>query len=50
MLTLEVFGVRLYRCSYRGHHPLVFENLVTGAVLTESYDPGDGGLHWTGHA
>lgn len=50
MGTLEVFGVRLYRCMYRSHHPLVFRNLATGEELTESYDDGkDGGLRWTAH-
>lgn len=49
MSTLDVFGVRLYRCMYRGHHPLVFRNLNTGEELAESYDDGDGGLKWTSH-
>jgi hypothetical protein len=50
MSTLEVFGVRLYRCMHRGHHPLVFRNLSTGEERTESYnDGGDGGLKWTSH-
>jgi hypothetical protein len=50
MSTLDVFGVRLYQCSYRSHHPLIFRNLATGEELTESYDGGkDGGLEWTTH-
>lgn len=48
--TLEVFGVRIYQCSYRAGHPLVFRNLATGEELAESYDDGrDGGLMWTSH-
>jgi hypothetical protein len=50
MLTLDVFGVRLYRCSYRSHHALIFRSLVTGEELTESYHDGDGGLEWTVNA
>lgn len=42
MSTLDVFGIRLYQCMYRGHHPLVFRNLSTGEELTESYCDGDG--------
>lgn len=50
MSTLDVFGIRLYRCSYRPHHPVIFRNLNTGEELTESYDGGkDGGLRWTAH-
>jgi hypothetical protein len=50
MSTLDVFGVRLYRCVLRGGHPLVFRNLSTGEELTESYDDGaDGGLEWARH-
>lgn len=50
MNTLDVFGVRLYQCSYRSHHPVIFRNLNTGEELTESYDGGkDGGLEWTTH-
>jgi hypothetical protein len=50
MSTLDVFGVRLYQCSYRSHHPLIFRNLATGGELTESYDDGaDGGLEWSSH-
>jgi len=48
MSTLDVFGVRLYQCTYR-QHPLVFRNLNTGEELTELYEPGDGGLEWTQH-
>jgi hypothetical protein len=36
MSTLEVFGVRLYRCSYRAGHPLIFENLYTGQKIEET--------------
>jgi hypothetical protein len=50
MLTLDVFGIRLFRCMYRGHHPLVIRNLSTGEEVTESYDDGkDGGLEWASH-
>lgn len=49
MSTLDVFGVRLYRCMHRGHHPLIFRNLNTGEELTESYGDGDGGLEWASH-
>lgn len=49
MSTLEVFGVRIYQCAYRSHHPLVFENLQTGEVLKEKYSAydKDGTLTWT---
>lgn len=47
MSILDVFGVRLYRCMYRSHHPLIFRNLSTGEELIESYHDGDGGLEWT---
>lgn len=50
MLTLDVFGVRLYRCMHRGHHPLVIANLNTGEEVTETYRDGDGGLEWTSHS
>lgn len=51
MNTLEVFGIRIYSCSYRGHHPMIFQNLSTGEELTESYDDGaDGGLTWASPA
>jgi hypothetical protein len=49
MLTLDVFGIRLFRCMYRGHHPLVIRNLSTGEDVTEEYEPGDGGLEWASH-
>lgn len=50
MSTLDVFGIRLFRCAHRPHHPVIFRNLATGEELTESYDDGaDGGLKWTGH-
>lgn len=50
MSTLDVFGIRLYRCSHRPYHAVVFRNLNTGEELTESYDGGkDGGLRWTAH-
>jgi hypothetical protein len=49
MSTLDIFGVRLYRCMHRGHHPLVFRNLNTGEELTEQYRDDDGGLEWTSH-
>jgi hypothetical protein len=49
MSTLDVFGVRLYRCMHRSHHPLIFRNLNTGEELTESYSDGDSGLEWTSH-
>lgn len=41
MSTLEVFGVRLYQCVYRSHHPLIFRNLNTGEERMEKYDPSD---------
>lgn len=50
MNTLDVFGVRLYQCSHRSHHPVIFRNLSTGEELAESYDGGkDGGLRWAAH-
>jgi len=49
MLTLDVFGIRLFRCMHRGHHPLVIANLSTGEEVTETYRDGDGGLEWTSH-
>ncbi len=49
MNTLEIFGIRIYRCMYRSHHPMIFQNLNTGEEFTESYDDGDGGLEWTSH-
>ena len=49
MQTLDVFGIRLFRCMHRGHHPLVFRNLSTGEEVTEEDEPGDGGLEWASH-
>jgi hypothetical protein len=34
--ALEVSGVRVYRCVYRGHHPRVYENAATGEQVRES--------------
>lgn len=31
----EVFGIRVYRCAYRAHHPLIFVNLSTGEQITD---------------
>lgn len=41
MFTMEVFGVRLYQCPHRSHHPLIFRNLNTGEERMEKYDPSD---------
>jgi hypothetical protein len=49
MSTLDVFGIRLFRCMHRGHHPLVIANLSTGEEVAESCRDGDGGLEWTSH-
>ena len=31
----EVFGIRIYACSYRSHHPSVYVNLNTGQMKTD---------------
>jgi hypothetical protein len=49
MNTLDIFGIRIYQCMHRSHHPMIFRNLNTGEVLHESYGPEDGGLEWTSH-
>jgi hypothetical protein len=35
MLWREVFGIRIYTCTHRSHHPEVFVNLNTGERRTE---------------
>jgi hypothetical protein len=49
MNTLEIFGIRIYQCYHRSHHPMIFHNLNTGEVFAESYSEEDGGLKWTSH-
>lgn len=51
MRTLELFGLRLYKCFYRSQHPMIFRNLSTGEELTERYhdDDPDDALSWTSH-
>lgn len=31
----EVFGVRVYHCVHRSHHPAVYENLYTGERVSD---------------
>lgn len=35
MAYLDVFGIRVWSCTYR-HHPQVFENLQTGQRIRET--------------
>lgn len=35
MVYLDVFGIRIYHCTYRGHHPAVYLNLSTGERVPE---------------
>lgn len=32
----EVFGIRIWHCSYRGYHTVFFENLYTGKIIADS--------------
>jgi len=49
MNTLEIFGIRIYQCHHRSHHPMIFQNMNTGEILVESYGDNDGGLEWKSH-
>ena len=31
----EVFGIRLWTCDHRSHHPMLIENLYTGVVVSD---------------
>jgi hypothetical protein len=31
----EVFGIRIYTCDHRSHHPEIFENLYTGERVSD---------------
>jgi hypothetical protein len=31
----EVFGIRLWTCDHRSHHPMIIENLYTGQTVSD---------------
>lgn len=32
----EVFGIRIWTCDHRAHHPEIFENLYTGQTVIDT--------------
>lgn len=40
MYYAEVFGIRIYKCMYRSHHPMVFVRQSDGEAISED------DLHW----
>jgi hypothetical protein len=38
----DVFGVRVFRCTHRPHHPVFFRQLATGRQVGEEDLAGDG--------
>jgi hypothetical protein len=35
MQYAEVYGIRVYMCLYRSHHPVIYRNLVTGEQVSD---------------
>jgi hypothetical protein len=35
MTFQDVFGIRVWHCSYRLHHPVLYENPCTGEVIAD---------------
>lgn len=33
----EVFGIRIWTCDHRSHHPEIFENLYTGQHISDEH-------------
>lgn len=33
----EVFGIRIYTCDHRSHHPEIYVNLYTGQEISDEH-------------